>query len=232
MRDCRRPGARLIAFAQDPAFEVASIRPNVNGQGSMNGRVAAAQGKFEAKHAPTRLLIRYAYGVKDYQLSGGPTWLDSEYFEVEAKAADSGADNDQLRAMLRTLLAERFKLVVRREAREMSVYHLLAGKNGVKFPEIKPGDPRRTPAALKPGAVGTMYAASIPALADMLSSPSLLGRPVLDKTGLTGDYFIDTQFGPDEDMLTIVQDQGLKVESAKAPIEMIVIDHIERPDAN
>jgi uncharacterized protein (TIGR03435 family) len=90
---------------------------------------------------------------------------------------------------------------------------------------------RPTPPPPKPGA-GTLYAPNFSALADMLSSPSLLGRPVLDKTGLTGNYLIDIQYGPDEDVVTIVQDQGLRIEAVKGPVGMMVIDHVEKPDAN
>jgi uncharacterized protein (TIGR03435 family) len=222
---------RWIAFAEEPAFAAASVKVNKTGGPVGRGRVSKTPGRFVGTNAVTRLLIREAYGVKDYQLTGGPGWLDSDRFDVEGKA-DGAADAAQLRAMLRTLLAERFKLVVHRETREMAAYNLVAGKNGVKFPEIKPGEPPPAPPPLKEGAVGTMFAANFTALADMLSSPDLLGRPVLDKTGIVKNYLIAIQYGPDEDMVTIVQDQGLKLESVKAPIEFVVIDHAEKPDAN
>ncbi len=134
--------------------------------------------------------------------------------------------------MLRTLLAERFKLAVHRETKEMAVYDLVVGKNGIKFPEIKPGEPRTAFPPMRPGMVGRMYAANLSALADMLSQGNLLGRPVLEKTGLTGNYLIDIQTGPDEDLVTVVQDQGLRLEPAKGSIEMVVIDHLEKPGEN
>ncbi|HEY4362140.1 MAG TPA: TIGR03435 family protein [Bryobacteraceae bacterium] len=221
---------RWIAFAQEAKFDAASVRPNPTYVGS-RGRVSKTPGRFVGQSATARLLIREAYGVKDYQLTGGPAWLDSDRFDVEGKSA-SVAGDVELRAMLRTLLAERFKLVVHQETKEMAVYDMVVGKNGVKFSEVKPGEPRTGLAPKKPGMQGRMFAANVSALADMLSSEGLLGKPVLDKTGLTGNYLIDIQTGPDEDLITVVQDQGLRLEPAKGSIETVVIDHVEKPGAN
>jgi Protein of unknown function (DUF3738) len=179
---------RWIAFAQEPAFDAASVKPNAKYVGS-SGRVSKTPGRFLGTSATARLLIREAFGVKDYQLSGGPSWLDTDRFDVE-------------------------------------------GKSGIKFPEIKPGEPRTAFPPMRPGMVGRMYAANLSALADMLSQGNLLGRPVLEKTGLTGNYLIDIQSGPDEDLVTVVQDQGLRLEPAKGSIEMVVIDHLEKPGEN
>jgi uncharacterized protein (TIGR03435 family) len=221
---------RWIAFAQEAKFDVASIRVNKTGGQAGRGRVTRTPGRFLGTDATARLVIREAYGVKDYQLSGGPGWIDVDRFDVEGKA--EGAGDAQLRAMLRTLLAERFKLTVHREMKEMPVYNMVAGKNGIKFPEIKPGEPRPAPAPRRQGAEGGMFAANLSALADMLSSPNLMGRPVLDKTGLTGNYAIDIQYGPDDNLITVLQDQGLRLESVKGSIEIVVIDHVEKPDEN
>jgi uncharacterized protein (TIGR03435 family) len=106
------------------------------------------------------------------------------------------------------------------------------GKNGPKFPEIKPGEPTPALAPMKDGNVARMMARNLTALADMLSSPNLMGRPVLDKTGLTGNYLIDLQYGPSDDLVTVILDQGLKLESVKGTIEMLVVDRVERPDPN
>jgi uncharacterized protein (TIGR03435 family) len=194
--------------------------------------VSKTPGRFVGTNAIARLLIREAYGVKDYQVSGGPGWLGSDRFDVEGKAADGAAGDAQLRAMLRTLLAERFKLVVHRETKEVQVYNLVVGKSGIKFPKINAGERLPTPAPRKEGVIGRMTALSLPALADMLSSQDLLGRPVLDNTGLKGNYFIEIQYESDEDPVALVQDRGLKLESAREPIEILVIDHVERPDEN
>ncbi len=229
---CLMAGAiapRWIAFAQELAFDAASVKPNKSGQPA--GRVNKTPGRFIGTNASAKSLIRQAYNIQDYQFSGGPDWLDTDRFDVEGKAAGA-TDDDQLRAMLRTLLAERFKLVVHREAKEMPVYNLAVGKGGVKFPEIKPGQPRPASPPRMEGAAGGFMAANLSALANALSSPHLLGRPVLDKTGLTGSYLIDIQYGPDADLVALVQEQGLKLESVKGSIEMLVIDHVEKPDAN
>lgn len=220
---------RWIAFAQEPAFDAASVKASKLGVFYNQGRVSKTPGRLAAMNAITRLLIREAYGVKDYQVSGGPGWLNSDRFDVEGKA-DGAAGDAQLRAMLRTLLAERFKLTVHRETRETQVYVLVAGKNGPTFPEEKPGEPRPKPGPAKEGIVGRMGASNMPGLADMLSS--LLARPVLDKTGLTGSYFIDLQYGADENVFTAIEDHGLKLDSAREPIEVVVIEHAEKPSEN
>jgi len=198
-----------IAVAQQPTFEVVSIRLNKSGV-PPNGNVSEEPGRFLGTNASAKLLIREAYSIKDYQLSGGPGWLDSDRFDIEAKAGTASGDAE-LRAMLRTLLTERFKLVLHHETKEMSVYNLLVGKGGVKFPEVKPGAPRPPSPRLLENVVRRLRATRFSALADLLSSPQLLGKPVIDKTGLTGNYLIDMQSGPDEDLQGVLGDYGLRV---------------------
>jgi|SRR5579863_554092 len=232
---------RLLAFAQPlPSFDAASVRPNNSTpggggkQGPPGGVLRYTPGKVTGT-ATTRTIIREAYQVTDHQLSGGPGWLDNDKFDIEAKAATS-ADKDQLRLMLQTMLAERFKLVVRHETKEMPVYALTVGKNGPKFPDVKPDDAGfvKVPAnAGSTGGNGLVTRGSIQDFAFLLSGIPSIDRPVLDKTRLQGVYALLVHWDADEDFMTAVQDQlGLKFESLKAPMDTLVIDHIEKPDPN
>lgn len=182
-----------------------------------------------ASNATAKMLLLEAYDIKAYQLSGGPGWSESDRYDIEAKA-QGGATEDEMRPMLQRLLAERFKLTVHRETKEMQVYIITVAKNSFKLHELKPGGP--APAPPKEGAVGTIVRTGpISDLAAILTGP--MGVPALDRSGLQGKYFFDVAWGPDEDMVTAVQEKlGLRLESQKAPIDLVVIDHIEKPDPN
>jgi uncharacterized protein (TIGR03435 family) len=230
---------RLLAFAQPlPTFEAASIKPNNSVDGA--GRAGPSGGFL--KYPPGRVLgtatartiILEAYHLTEHQLSGGPGWLENDKFDLEARAA-TPADKDQLRLMLQTMLAERFKLAVRHETKEMPVYALTVGKNGPKLHDVKPDDAGfvKVPASEGSTGNGLVTRGSMQDFAFLLSGSSSIDRPLLDKTGLKGSYTLLVHWNADEDFMTAVQDQlGLKFESQRAPVDTIVIDHIEKPDAN
>jgi uncharacterized protein (TIGR03435 family) len=134
--------------------------------------------------------------------------------------------------MLQTLLADRFKLVVHRETKEMPVYALMVAKNGPKFHEWKEGD--RMPEFGSGGHANNFRdRGPIQRLADVLSSGPDVGRPVLDKTGLKGVCVFYVEWDEDEDFLPAMQQQlGLKLQPQRGPVDNLVIDHIEKPDAN
>jgi uncharacterized protein (TIGR03435 family) len=255
-------------------FEVASIKPNRYST-SMLGFGFVLE-RFTARGATLQLLIREAYGVEEDQISGGPRWLNSERYDIEAKADKSVADElrklsfDQrvieYRRMLQALLADRFKLTLHRETKELPVYALVIAKNGPKLQGAKPddmypedidgnrhGDAMRVGRGLLGG-----QGVSIAFLVQMLSQQQL-GRPVLDMTGLTGKYDFTLQWTPDErrprldkqaegrqgtdstpsagpselSIFTAIQEQlGLKLESKKGPVEVLVIDHVDEPSEN
>ena len=188
------------------------------------GRVATATMGVTA-----RKIILEAFQLTQYQISGGPGWIDSDRFDLEAVA--EGASENQLRQMLQTLLAERFNLVIHRETKEMPVYHLLAAKSGIKLHEWKEGDPMPkfdSDDRLKFIDRGTMQH-----FVDVLSGVGAVGRPVLDKTGLSGVYVFYVVWDPRDDYLPAMQEQlGLKLESHKDLVDCIVIDRIEKPDGN
>jgi uncharacterized protein (TIGR03435 family) len=238
--------AQSVAAAA-PEFDVASIKPNNAVSGG--GRAGPSGGSL--RYMPGRVvgtvtarrIITEAYHLTDYQLSRRPGWFDNDRFDIEGRAS-TPVDENQLRPMLQTLLAERFKLVVHHEAKEMPVYAITIGKNGPKLGEATPGDSspivilskgsdaRLTKPAKEGNADYVVVArGSMQHFADMLSRTPSIDRPVLDKTGLHGTYRLFLHWGVDDDIRTAVEEQfGLKFESQKATMDTLVIDHIEKPD--
>ncbi len=135
------------------------------------------------------------------------------------------------------MLADRFKLTVRHETRELPVYMLTVGKNGTKSKlfGLKPGGPVPRPAPPPPGVAGNLvYQGNMQDFAETtlsLGDPSrIIGRPVLDKTGLKGDYIFAVSWAEGEDLMTAVEDQlGLKFESQRARMDTLIVEHMERP---
>jgi uncharacterized protein (TIGR03435 family) len=235
---------------------VASIKPSED-RGMMY--VRALPGGRLLVNAPVRLMVMNAYGIQFSQLIGAPDWLSSEIWTIDARA-EGNPSRDELMLMLQSLLEERFHLKVHRASREMPVYVLTVGKNGLKLPAPKegacatpvPGKPE--PTAPPCGRVrismspqGTLMeggSAAMSELARVLAIP--LRRPVIDRTALSGVYDIRLQFAdeaadatplptdtPNSGIFTAIQEQlGLKLESAKGPVDVLVIDRIDRPTAN
>lgn len=290
--------AAIIAFlsaaataqtpAATPAFEVVVIKPSLPmaealpllQQGKLKVGISIDKARVDMGFLTLTDLIVQANKVKPYQISG-PDWLLMERFDIQAKLPDSAAA-DQVPQMLRTMLADRFGLRTHTEARTLSAYALIVGKNGPKLqPSVLPPDPEPAKglATLTPSAGGkvtstagpagptqmtmgpngvqlVMLKTKISALADMLTQ--ILGKPVVDRTGLTGDYQItldipqsDVQnvaralgmggpaaIGAPTDpgggsMFQAVEQFGLKLDPRKEQIETLVIDHIEKlPTAN
>jgi uncharacterized protein (TIGR03435 family) len=243
--------------AKAPAFDVVSIRPNNSStQMSGNGTFRVSMGLrtlpdgFSASNATVKMLLTNAYGIKPDQISGGPGWIDSNHFDIEAKVVPAdGATlqpitTDQRNLMLRSMLADRFKLVVHNETKELPIYELVVAKGGSKLQPAKPDQTTRM--TMSGSGKSTMETADLSALIFQLSSQ--LGRPVVDKTGLTGKYDIKLEWARDQgpgsedaasndasgpSIFTAVQEQlGLKLNSTKGPVDTLVIDHAEPPSAN
>lgn len=225
------------AFGQ-PAFEVASVRPSKSTVGH-DGVIATDPGRFAAKNATLKRLIFEAYGVPCAQIAGGPGWLDSNEFDIDAKP-ETPASPDQLRLMLRTLLAERFRLVLHKESKERSVYELLVGKDG---PRLKPpGEGKgagtwRFHGDLNQFAGNLSMQLTIPLLEDpaVISRASGSPVPVLNKTGIDGVFEFVLDLKPDAGATPFtvwqraLQEQlGLRLVSVKAPVEILVIDSAEK----
>ena len=133
------PASHAQATGERPQFEVASVKPST----STDRRPlikSGTPGKFTAANVTVKMLIQYAYGIKLLQIAGGPDWIGSDLFDVNAKPEGS-ADMDHVMPMLQSLLAERFHLVIRRDTKEMPVYALVVAKDGPKFKESKESDP-------------------------------------------------------------------------------------------
>jgi uncharacterized protein (TIGR03435 family) len=238
---------RVIAFAQTrPAFEVASVRPHPPGQRAF-GPISISGSRVTASNFDAFGLIAIAYDLKGYQITGGPSWIGSTRaagtaYDLAAKAAGETVPMDQVRRMLQTLLADRFQLAVHREVKEMPIYALLAGKGGPKLKE-SPAD--ETPPGTRIAGGGdtpvqmTASKGTLDQLVHILTNDQSVGRPVLDKTGLTGtynytlEYSNSAQNSESPSIFTAVQEQlGLRLESQTASVEVLVIDHVEKPDAN
>jgi uncharacterized protein (TIGR03435 family) len=254
------PQAPPAASAPLPQFDVISVKPNKTTPGGAYGLVTTqftADG-FRGANVPVHTLIQQAYGLREGQVVDEPAWVKTEVFDIEAKvagpdiAAFTKLNFDQRQAMFQQILTERFKLVAHRETRELPVYALSVAKGGPKFKESPP-DPNMIPGGKGPGNFNmgmgriSAYGTAIPYFASMLSRQ--LGRAIVDRTGLTGNYDFTLRWTPDDapppllngapdpspppDIFTAVQEQlGLKLESAKAPVDVLVIDHIERPSEN
>jgi uncharacterized protein (TIGR03435 family) len=242
------------------SFEVASVRPN--NSGSTNSRLSAQPGgRVTATNVTVRMLLRASYRLQPYQMVGGPAWLDSDRFDIVAKA-EGDPDEEQLQLMLQSLLAERFGFAAHRETRELPVYALvLARPDGKTGPQLRPSDidcealartktkppPPPPPTASNPSPVGpcsmraagggrmSAGAATMTQLAGFLSGPT--NRMVVDRSGLAGAFDIDLQWTPDQtadtsgpSIFTALQEQlGLKLESQRAPVDVLVIDRVEQP---
>lgn len=236
--------ASCALFAQkaptSPTFEVASVRPNRAGPG--HSSIDRDGGVFRMTNVTLKACITLAYGVADSQVSG-PGWLDSERYDIVAKA-DGDARNDQSPLRLRALLADRFALALHRERKETSVYALVIAKGGPKMSKDDSGD---SDTRSKRGHL-TAKAVSMAELADFLAGPRVLGWPVVDKTSLDGGYSFTLDWTPETSpgmttpgpapepganlppsILVAVQEQlGLKLEARRAPVEMLIVDRAEK----
>ena len=272
------PPAANNEAANTHAYDVASIKPNKSG-GNMVRMMVRPDG-LTAMGATLQMLIQNAYEIQDFQIVGGPKWISSDRYDIEAKIDSSEVEKFQKlspdqsvlesKQMLQTLLANRFQLVVHRETKELPGYALVIAKDGPKLHDAKPGDtypngikgPDGQPGQglMIMGGLGgplTGQGITIVNLVRVLSQQ--LGRTIVDETRLTGKYDFTLQWTPDErpgpmpatqvggsrsddappvdssgpSIFTAIQEQlGLKLESRKVPVEMLVIDHVEAPSEN
>jgi uncharacterized protein (TIGR03435 family) len=244
-----------LAAAQ-PQFEVASIKPNHSGDGRL-GISMEPGGRFVATNVPVKVLIMTAYDLKENQVSGLPAWAASDRFDITAKPeSGAGFKNGDERTMLQALLADRFKFTYHKETRELPIYALVVAKSGLKMeaskgnanidddakakPEPMPGRGRGGMRRMRGEINGANV--TVDMLADQLSS--IVGRSVIDKTGLAGDYDFTLKYTPDSteapssdsqtpSIFVAVQEQlGLKLESQKGPVDLYIVDRVEKPSEN
>ena len=242
--------ATASAQATPPAYDVMTIKPNNSGSGSTS--YGAPGNRFFAQNLSLKMLLQYAYDLNEDSIVGIPSQLDSKRFDIEAKIVEPDLDalknlsEKQGRLMVLPLLAERFQLKTHMETRPGPIYELVVAKGGPKF---KPSEDQTSRAN---GSLGTssngksskITANCVPiaSLAKVLTGQ--LHRPVIDKTGLTGNYDLTLQWTPDDSpastddnappsIYTAVQEQlGLKLQPAKAPVEVLVVDHAAMPSEN
>jgi uncharacterized protein (TIGR03435 family) len=242
------------AFCQTsaPAFEVVSVKPS-------DGRFG-----IDMKTYPNRLsstcnvheLIVAAYSMERWQVTGGPAWLSTDLFEIDAKTSeDLSGETDRVVAlgrpaprrmmlMLQTLLAERFNLKIHRETRQESVFTLVVAKGGPKLQS--PKDTTRS--FIRTGRTGTPQAMAITYTMEGVNASTTqlahylegnMHRPVADQTGLPGNYDFRLEYGDDSTtgdapaLSTALQDAtGLKLNMRNGPVEFLIVDHAEKPSAN
>lgn len=219
--------------AQVSSFEVASVKPVNPPAGPHVVSLIVNHEKLNIEAAELRQIVGLAYGIQRIRVLGGPGWADSDQFDIVAKAESADATRDEIRSMLQTLLAERFKLVVHRETKEIPAYSLVLGKSGSKLKESTPDAKSGFANTVSPtGEQLTVFEASpLRFLVNMLANT--LGGPVVDKTGLDKLYDYTFQW-PDagSSLFASVDQLGLKLEAKKAPVEVLVMDRAEHPSAN
>lgn len=236
-------------FAQNaPApvrFEVASIKANHSGRNALGNHFTEEQATWT--NIPLKVLITNVYRLRNYQLIGAPAWAENERWDIDA-TTDGKTTTGQKFAALGPLLEERFHLKVHRETRQLPEYRLVIAKGGVKLTEVKDGEKRDHPPGIRnqPSHL-TGWASPILQLVDFLSG-SYLNEPIIDATDLKGNYDFDLKWTADPNqayareeapdpsgpsLFAAIQEQlGLKLEATKGPVEVVVIDHVERPMEN
>jgi uncharacterized protein (TIGR03435 family) len=225
--------ATIAVALNAQSFEVASIHPHAPEDTRFLVRPPTA-GHFTAVGAVGRLLVTIAYDVQESQIVGGPAWFETDKWDIEAKSDNDRHSAEETRRMLQSLLEQRFSLKIHRETEQRSVYALTVAKGG---PRLKPSEGNKM--TLQAGANSlSIQAGDIAAMAGVLAKA--VGRPVVNRTGLTGRYDILLQWddAPTADsdhgsIFTALREQlGLRLEPRKEPAEVIVVDAMERPSAN
>lgn len=232
-------GATLAAQQAPVAFDVASIRPDQSEDRGSSSQNTSPGGRFVATNVSPMLLLIRAFGVVAARIEG-PEWLDADRYDVTAKADTSKElSPDEMRPILRKLLEDRFALRYHREIRTLPAYSLTVAKTGMKMTEHTGADGPSTTFRNQSGKL--MLSARKQSAAHLtLLLGQRLDRSVIDNTGLTGEYDLSLEWAADEtgdssvpSIFTALQEQlGLKLESTKGPVEVIVIDHVERPSEN
>jgi len=215
-------------------FEVASIRLNSSTECCTTFTLTYPANRFTASGITLELLTSIAYGTGHKKIIGGPSWFDLQRYDISAKVeGDAAITREQMQPLLQNLLEQRFHLVAHRQQKLVPGYALLVAKDGFK---LKPNTNKSDVQPHSQVLANQLQGWNIPAssLAFLLEIPA--GNPVVDKTGITGDYDIKLSYTtagfPNAnlpDIFTAVQEQlGLKLESAKVPVDFLVIDHVDR----
>jgi uncharacterized protein (TIGR03435 family) len=249
-----QPAPRMPPMAADanPAFEVATIKPS--GPEERGPRFEFQRRRFSVIHTSLNDLIRFSYGLQQRQIASGPDWVTSENYDISAEPDGEGEPSiKQWRSMVKKLMADRFQLKLHYEKRELTVYVLTVARTGAKM--IRSQSDPASPPGLGFGPPGN-FGATNATMADFAEAlgQGALDRPAVDQTGLTGRFDFRLTWTPDEahfsavggskpsptesvdappDLFTAIEEElGLKLLSTKAPVDVLVIDHVEKPSAN
>jgi uncharacterized protein (TIGR03435 family) len=249
------PPRKLMPADAEPGVEVATIKPN-NTDGSTMQVLTFRGRNLITVNSSLADLMMFAYSVQMKQIIGAPDWIEKDRYDINATPDVEGTPTaDQVRIMIRKLLADRFQLKFHHDKREMSAFVLTVGKDGSK---LKPAQPNGNlhGIGVQPARTGAMMFANnapIPAFTSFLQS-LVLDRPVVDQTGLTGRYDLTVTFTPDDSLFNghslgfpkpaddvepapglfdaIQQQLGLKLTAEKTQVDVLAIDHVEKPSAN
>lgn len=219
-----------------PQFEVASVKSHDASESTSHTSLDRDPGRLTYINVTVRALLRQAYGLKVYPLSRGPDALSTDRYDVIAKIPP-GASKEQIMLMLQSMLEERFKLIAHRETKELPIYTLVTAKSGPKFRPV-PDDGSAPKIDSEDGHQIRAHHISMDQLAAALQGS--IGDKVVNATDLPGSFDLTLDFNVDENqssdgptIFEAVQRQlGLKLETGKGPVEVVVIDHVEKPSAN
>ena len=231
----------------DPSFEVAAIKP---GNPDMRPGFPSNGRNFIARNETVEGMLRYAYTIRSEQIINAPEWFSKDHFDITAVANLPGEPTvDQYKAMLRKLLTDRFQLTLHHEQRVLPVYVLSVGKNGPKLKASDAKDTGRNDASISITNIETtlmVRGETMTSLAIVLQG-FLLDRPVVNQTGLTGSFDFSIAFTPivsnvgglrvptqdpnssAASIFTAIQDLGLRLDAAKQPVDVLVIEHADHP---
>jgi uncharacterized protein (TIGR03435 family) len=233
------------AAAAAPVFDVAAIHlhePQPHDHVSITS--SPSDGRLHATNVSLLTLIWWSFEIPESRILGAPSWANTKRFDIEAtadpsvdaqlKGLSSDAGRKQKEKMVQALLADRFKLATHTETRELPIYALVVAKGGAKLGALQDSG-----TSINRGSdrIEVQASNSVSTLAEQLSM--IVGRDVVDQTGITGRYDLKLQWTPDDaadsgpSLFTALEEQlGLKLEPAKGPVQVLVIDHVEMPSAN
>jgi uncharacterized protein (TIGR03435 family) len=249
------PPPKMMPADADPAFEVATIKPNPSTATSMQ-QLTINNGNFVVRNGSLGDLIGFAYNVQARQVVGGPDWINTERYDISAKTEPEGAPSlTQLRTMVRKLLADRFQLKFHHDKRELSAYVMTIGKNGQKLTPTQIKGPLPG-LGFRPAPGGLMLNVVNGTMSDLTGflQNLVLDKPVVDHTGLSDRFDFHVTFTPDDSQFNghppklppatdttetapnlfeaLQQQLGLKLTAEKTPVDVLVIDHVEKHSEN
>ncbi len=249
-----RPPPKMMAPDASPAFDVSTIKPNDKGETSMQ-RLTINARNFVTVASSLDDLIGFAFNVQTKQILGAPDWSNRDRYDINATLDTEGMPSDkQLRLAVRKLLEDRFKIKFHKDVKELPAFVLTVAKSGPKLTptEVTGPLPGLGVAPAPNGLTLIVHNGLVSELCELLQS-LILDRPVVDETKIPGKFDIAVTFTPDDSQFhghappfkkaddveaapslfeAIQQKLGLKLESQKAPVPVIVLDHVEKPSAN